>query len=327
MAGFGVGFIFFCKGSVKMSREVIFSGDSAIDDQILNNISSILGCQEGSITEIYPLKAGLTNDSWHFSTPTGEYVYRHPGIGTEQLIDREAEHVAQVLAHDLGLDGTFIHSDMATGWKISRFLSNCANLDPHDDAQVAEAMRIAHTLHASDMRLEREFDFWDESRRYEQILSADHAIEASPYQELVSEMTRLAALVQADEAPVCLTHNDFFDLNLLRDESGRVHLIDWEYAGTGDYANDFGTFVVTSKLSVEEAGRALAHYFGRDATLEEKRHNFGMVALAGWCWYLWSLVKEEEGDDVGDWLEVYLSYARDFLPLALDLYGESTGQD
>lgn len=30
--------------------------------------------------------------------------------------------------------------------------------------------------------------------------------------------------------PVCITHNDFFNLNILIDRSDRMHLIDWEYA-------------------------------------------------------------------------------------------------
>ena len=31
--------------------------------------------------------------------------------------------------------------------------------------------------------------------------------------------------------------------------------------------------------------------------------------FAGWCWYVWALVKEAEGDDVGEWLFIYYSHA------------------
>ena len=99
-------------------------------------------------------------------------------------------------------------------------------------------------------------------------------------------------------------------------------VIDWKYAGMADYASDYGTFVVTCMLDDEEAERALAHYFGRTPTPGEKRHNFAFVGLAGWCWYVWSLQKESEGDFVGEWLYTYYRYAKKYLPLTLSLYSE-----
>lgn len=303
-----------------MSEKPIFVENASENNKILDNITNTLGCKVEEITEIEPLKAGLTNDSWHFRTSEGEYVYRHPGIGTEQLINRQAEVAAQVLAHEMGIDDTFIYEDPVIGWKISRFLPNCTLLNVHDESQLKEAMQIARSLHESEMKLERTFQFWEESERYEKILLEQGEIQEPDYKKLKENVDQLISYMKDDNAPNCLTHNDFFDLNLLRDVNGKVYLIDWEYAGTGDYANDFGTFVVTSKLSDEEAQQALHFYFDREPSLEELRHNYGMVALAGWCWYLWSLVKEREGDDVGEWLEIYYSYAERYLDKALKLY-------
>ena len=147
-------------------------------------------------------------------------------------------------------------------------------------------------------------------------------IEVPGYAELREQAVRARELAESDGAPHCLTHNDFFNLNLLYDQDGVLSLIDWEYAGMADYASDFGTFVVTCMLEEDEARRALEHYFGREPTLEELRHNFAFVGLAGWCWYVWSLQKESEGDFVGEWMHVYYRYARKYLPLTLELYGE-----
>lgn len=111
----------------------------------------------------------------------------------------------------------------------------------------------------------------------------------------------------------CVTHNDFWPANILVDESDGIHLIDWEYAGMGDYANDFGSFSVSSQLDDNEADRALEFYFERKPTVEERIHNYTHVALAGWCWYNWALLKEEEGASVGGWTNVYKSYAERYL--------------
>lgn len=103
------------------------------------------------------MKQGLTNESWHFATPKGEFVYRMPGIGTEDLINRKAEVDAQRVALKLGLDGTFVFEDEHTGWKISRFITNYRELDAHNPEQVAVAMKMIHDLHQSDATLERTF--------------------------------------------------------------------------------------------------------------------------------------------------------------------------
>ncbi len=296
-----------------------------VDSEALDNITRVLGCERGDIGDFYPLKEGLTNLSCHFAVSgsgasDGEYVYRAPGAGTEQLIDRASECAAQKLARTLGLDETFLYENARAGWKLSRFIPNCTPLDPADDEQLACAMRYARALHEADAHLARSFDFYSEGERYRSLMGS-HDLSVIPgFDELRAKAHRVRTGAAADGAPVCVTHNDFFDLNFLREQDGTLHLIDWEYAGMGDYANDFGTFTVCCQLSRERAERALALYFGRTPTFAELRHNFAFVGLAGWCWYLWSLYKNSQGDNVGSWLYIYHAYARRYLDLACNWY-------
>ena len=291
-----------------------------IDVDIFDNICAVLGCEKSEIRDVYPLKQGLTNLSCHFTTDDGEYVYRHPGVGTEQMIDREAEMKALTLAKSIGIDNTFVFENPKRGWKISKFLPNCRELDPHNEDELAEAMALAHKLHSQSATLDRSFDYLEEGLSYEALLKAKGPIDVPGYDELRAQAVRARELAASDGAPTCLTHNDFFNLNLLYDEEGTLNLIDWEYAGMSDFASDYGTFVVTCMLDEAEAERALELYYGRTPTLEEKRHNYVFVGLAGWCWYIWSLQKESEGDNVGDWLYTYYRYAKKYLPLAISLY-------
>lgn len=293
-----------------------------VDSEIFDNIVAVLGCSKAEIHDVYPLKQGLTNLSCHFATNDGEYVYRHPGIGTELLINRAGEVAAQKVAKQLGIDETFIHEDPERGWKISRFIPDCRNLDPHDPAQVARAMRMARSLHESGVEVETTFDFYQEAKRYESLLLEKGPIDIPGYAEDAADADALEAFVVADGAPTCLCHNDFFMLNFLIDKADKYYLIDWEYSGMSDYANDFGTFCVCCQLSPEEVDAALEAYFGRKPTRAERAHNLAHIALAGWCWYLWSLLKEAEGDFVGEWLYIYYNYGREYLTRALALYQE-----
>ncbi|MGO3797138.1 MAG: phosphotransferase family protein, partial [Pauljensenia sp.] len=109
-------------------------------------------------------------------------------------------------------------------------------------------------------------------------------------------------------------------LNILVDEEQNLTLIDWEYAGMSDVTSDLATFTVCAQLSDEVAELALQYYYGRAATFDERRHFWAYVALAGWCWYVWALAKEAQGDDVGDWLEVYRSFAEDNVDRVLSWY-------
>lgn len=293
-----------------------------VDSEIFDNICKTLGCSKSEIHDVYPLKQGLTNLSCHFSTNDGEYVYRHPGVGTELLVNRRGEVAALKKAKELGLDDTFIYEDPARGWKISKFVRDARQPDPHDAGQMARMMQMCRRLHESGATVETEFDFYAEAKRYESLLLKKGPIEIPGYWDLAKRIDELEAHVVADAAPKCLCHNDFFFMNFLIDQSDKYYLIDWEYAGMSDYANDFGTCCVCCELTEDEVDAALDSYFGRKATEGEAAHNYAHIALAGWCWYLWSLLKEAEGDFVGEWLYIYYNYGVKYLNRALALYAK-----
>ena len=291
-----------------------------LDSEIFDNIVSVLGCEKCEIHDVYPLKQGLTNLSCHFATNDGEWVYRHPGVGTELLVNRQDELVALKTAAELGLDHTFLHEDPARGWKISKFVTNCKNLDGHDQAQLKTAMEMARKLHDCDVTLDRSFSFYEEGTAYEKKLLERGPIPINDWAKMKEQATRLNELLVKDAGKPVLCHNDFFGLNFLIGDDGFINLIDWEYAGMSDYANDFGTFSVCEQLSEDEMGLALTYYFGRTPTDAEWRHNLGQVGMAGWCWYAWSMLKEIEGGDVGEWAYTYYRYAKTYLKKALALY-------
>ena len=291
-----------------------------LDSEIFDNIVAVLGCDKSEIHDVYPLKQGLTNLSCHFATNDGEWVYRHPGVGTELLVNRGAEKAALETARALGLDSTFVFENPRRGWKVSRFVPGCRNLDAHDDAQLAVAMQMARRLHESGAKLERTFSFYQEGKGYERAVLERGRIDVTDWPEMESQATELNAMLVADGGDPVICHNDFFGLNFLVSEEGHVDLIDWEYAGMGDYANDFGTFAVCEQLSEDEMRRALTHYFGRTPTDAEWRHNLGQVGMAGWCWYAWALLKEAEGENVGEWSHIYYRYGKTYLKKALKLY-------
>ena len=169
-----------------------------VDSEVFDHISEALGCRKTEISGFYPLKQGLTNLSCHFTVDGEEYVYRHPGVGTEEIVDRHAEAAGLRLARELGLDTTFVADDDARGWKISRFVPEARNLDIANADELRQAMRMACSLHTSGRTLQRDFDYIQEALRYEQLIKRHHPIDVPDYVELRSKVMRLKVAADAD---------------------------------------------------------------------------------------------------------------------------------
>ena len=120
-----------------------------VSSEIFDNIVAVLDCKKSEIRDVWPIKQGMTNLSCHFATDDGEYVYRHPGTGSDEITNRRAEVEFQKIARKLGIDGTYVHEDPDEGWKISRYVDGAGTLDYHNWDEVGRAMTILRKLHDS----------------------------------------------------------------------------------------------------------------------------------------------------------------------------------
>ena len=296
-----------------------------VDSAILDNICRVLECSRGDVEGIVPIKEGLTNLSFRFEVRGESYVYRHPGVGTDEIINRASEAFSQVIAKKLGIDDTFIYEDPAEGWKISRFIDGCVPFDYHSEDHVRRAMELGRRLHNSGAKSEWTFDAYRDAVAIVELLGRKSYPSFPDREELGRNAGVLDAFVRADRVEPCLCHNDFYSPNfLVRGEE--MYLIDWEYSAMSDYASDLGTFICCSDYSVDEARHVIELYFGRTPTDAEMRHCLAYVALAAYYWFVWALYKESTGDPVGEWLYLWYRTAKAYSSLALKLYGAAPEQ-
>ncbi len=294
-----------------------------IDSSIMDNICAVLGCHRADICGIVPIKQGLTNLSFRFEVGGERYVYRHPGPGTDEIIDRASETKSQEIAARLGLDSTYVHEDPSSGWKISRYIDGCTTLDYSNPEHVKRAMSMARTLHESGEATGFEFDLMENAKKMIGILEASHRIDFADFPELLSVAQRLDVLAKQHGARKCLCHNDFYDPNFLVAQDGSIQLIDWEYSGMADYASDLGVFICCcADYSYEDALMVLQQYFGRPLTDEELLHCVSYVALASFYWFIWALYKEAHGSPVGEYLFLWYRFAKRYGARALEIASE-----
>ncbi|MGI6072675.1 MAG: phosphotransferase [Lachnospiraceae bacterium] len=289
--------------------------------RIFKNICRILDCEEDDICNIEVLKKGLTNLSFAFDVFGKRYVYRHPGLGTEKIINRQSEAFSEEVASRLGLDSTLIYIDKHEGWKISHYIENAGILDYHNPAQVEQAIGLMRKLHDAKVKSDFDFDFWQGTLDLIDKTKESHK-DFEDFDTLRAQIELLYEKTQKDNVPWVLCHCDCYEPNFLIDEEGNMTLIDWEYSGNDDPSSDMGTFICCSDYTYEEALWVLELYHGGKPDRKQLRHDLAYIAIASYHWYIWAIYQESLGNAVGEFLFIWYKYAKEYMKHAMDMYEE-----
>lgn len=290
---------------------------------IMGNICKTLHCKEKDIIEIAAIKDGLTNSSFRFACKGKKYVYRHPGVGTESYIHRDSEAFSMEVAHKLGLDDTFIYMEPEEGWKLSYYIEDAHTLNYHDEKEVRQAVSMIRSLHDADIKSRYDFDIWRATLDFIQRLSEKDKNSFPDFDALYQKMEELYQNTESDGIPKRLCHCDCYDPNFLVGKDGKMSLIDWEYSGNDDPANDLGTFICCSDYTYDEALGIFQLYFGRPLDKKELRHFTGYVAIASYYWFVWAIFQESVGNTVGEYLNIWYQGAKFYSQKSLELYHQN----
>ena len=316
----------------KYDKEIIREFDSLVElrecdkdyikntnSKILSNIANVLKCREDDIEQISPIKAGLTNTSFKFSVAGDQYVYRHPGKGTEDYINRNSEASSMEIAKKLGIDNTYIYMD-EKGWKISYYIDGARNLDYHNKEDVSQALRYLKLLHSSEETTEYKFDIWNQIDSFLHLLAEEQRDDFEDMNDLVSLIEKLKIELSNDQE-YCLCHCDSYDPNFLIDKQNKMYLIDWEYSGMSHPAVDLGTFIACSDYKIEEAIKIIKEYLGESYTPDKLRIYLGYTAVISFYWFLWALHQDSLGKNVGRYLYIWYKYTKIYAKESFELKG------
>lgn len=303
-------------------RECIFDVSRVEKEasEIIENICNIFNCKIDEVTEIKAIKAGLTNISFTFEISGEIYVYRHPGAGTENFVNRVSEFFSMEHASRLGLDETYVHMDSCKGWKISKFIKNAREMDYHNESEVDKALGLMKKLHSARIISDFDFDIWKKTLDFVEVLKSESAYEAEGEggDELFSLMEEVHKKVTSDNySQKCLCHCDCYSPNFLLNDKDEIFLIDWEYSGNDDPASDLGTFICCSDYGYKESVDVIKKYLGYEPVEEELTHYFGYIAEASYYWYVWAVFQRTKNNDVGEWEQLWLKNTRFFALLTL----------
>lgn len=264
---------------------------------IKEKISSLLS-QEEEVLSVEQL-GGMTNQNYLVKTTNKQYIVKFFGKGTEKLINRQDEKYNLELLKDLDLDVKNYLFDIEAGIKVNEYIESAITLDSTSiKIKFDKIAPILQTIHASGKELRGEFAPFEEIKKYESLIE-----EKIPYanyeavrEEVFSLEKRLADL--GVDRKSC--HIDLVPENFIESPQGRLYLIDWEYSSMNDPMWDLAALFLESEFTRQEEEDFLSHYESEQTLVSREKIAIYKI-LQDTIWSLWTVYKEEQGADFGDY--------------------------
>ena len=264
---------------------------------IKEKISSLLS-QEEEVRSVEQL-GGMTNQNYLVKTTNKQYIVKFFGKGTEKLINRQDEKYNLELLKDLDLDVKNYLFDIEAGIKVNEYIESAITLDSTSiKTKFDKIAPILQTIHASGKELRGEFAPFEEIKKYESLIE-----EKIPYanyeavrEEVFSLEKRLADL--GVDRKSC--HIDLVPENFIESPQGRLYLIDWEYSSMNDPMWDLAALFLESEFTRQEEEAFLSHYESEQTPVSREKIAIYKI-LQDAIWSLWTVYKEEQGADFGDY--------------------------
>ena len=264
---------------------------------IKEKISSLLS-QEEEVLSVEQL-GGMTNQNYLVKTTNKQYIVKFFGKGTEKLINRQDEKYNLELLKDLDLDVKNYLFDIEAGIKVNEYIESAITLDSTSiKTKFDKIAPILQTIHASGKELRGEFAPFEEIKKYESLIE-----EKIPYanyeavrEEVFSLEKRLADL--GVDRKSC--HIDLVPENFIESPQGRLYLIDWEYSSMNDPMWDLAALFLESEFTRQEEEAFLSHYESEQTSVSREKIAIYKI-LQDTIWSLWTVYKEEQGADFGDY--------------------------
>lgn len=264
---------------------------------IKEKISSLLS-QEEEVLSVEQL-GGMTNQNYLAKTTNKQYIVKFFGKGTEKLINRQDEKYNLELLKDLDLDVKNYLFDIEAGIKVNEYIESAITLDSTSiKTKFDKIAPILQTIHASGKELRGEFAPFEEIKKYESLIE-----EKIPYanyeavrEEVFSLEKRLADL--GVDRKSC--HIDLVPENFIESPQGRLYLIDWEYSSMNDPMWDLAALFLESEFTPQEEEAFLSHYESDQTPVSREKIAIYKI-LQDTIWSLWTVYKEEQGADFGDY--------------------------
>ena len=264
---------------------------------VKEKIASLLSGDE-EIQSVEQL-GGMTNQNYLVKTSSNQYIVKFFGKGTDKLIDRKNEKFNIELLKDLKLDVENYLFDIEAGIKVNQYIENAETLDSATIKTKFEKIApILQTIHSSGKELKGEFAPFEEIKKYESLIQGE--ISYPNYEAVRKSVLSLKNELEKIGIEKKSCHIDLVPENFIEGPDGHLYLIDWEYSSMNDPMWDLAALFLESEFTPEEEADFLAYYEGDKTPVSREKIRIYKI-LQDIIWSLWTIYKEENGADFGDY--------------------------
>ena len=264
---------------------------------VKEKIASLLSGDE-EIQSVEQL-GGMTNQNYLVQTSSNRYIVKFFGKGTEKLIDRQNEKFNLELLKDLKLDVENYLFDIEAGIKVNQYIENADTLNSTTIKTKFEKIApILQTIHASGKELKGEFAPFEEIKKYESLIQGE--ISYPNYDEVRKNVFALENELATIGVDRKSCHIDLVPENFIEAPDGHLYLIDWEYSSINDPMWDLAALFLESEFTPDEEDSFLSYYESEQTPVSREKIRIYKI-LQDIIWSLWTIYKEENGADFGDY--------------------------
>ena len=268
-----------------------------MEKMIKEKISSLLS-EEEEVLSVEQL-GGMTNQNYLVKTTNKQYIVKFFGKGTEKLINRQDEKYNLELLKDLDLDVKNYLFDIEAGIKVNEYIESAITLDSTSiKTKFDKIAPILQTIHASGKELRGEFAPFEEIKKYESLI--EEKIPYANYEAVRKEVFSLEKRLVDLGVDRKSCHIDLVPENFIESPQGRLYLIDWEYSSMNDPMWDLAALFLESEFTSQEEEAFLSHYESEQTPVSREKIAIYKI-LQDTIWSLWTVYKEEQGADFGDY--------------------------
>ena len=268
-----------------------------MEKNIKEKLTSLLSTDE-DILSVEQL-GGMTNQNYLVKTSSNQYIVKFFGKGTDKLINRQNEKFNLELLKDLKLDVENYLFDIEAGIKVNQYIENAETLDSTTIKTKFEKIApILQTIHASGKELKGEFAPFEEIKKYESLIQGE--ISYPNYEVVRKSVFSLKDQLEEIGMDKKSCHIDLVPENFIEGSDGHLYLIDWEYSSMNDPMWDLAALFLESEFTSAEEEEFLSLYESDKTPVSREKIRIYKI-LQDIIWSLWTIYKEENGADFGDY--------------------------
>lgn len=294
-----------------------------------NNAKSILvkelGIKEEDIT-LLKIGGGMTNSNFFVVISGTKYMLRLPGACTEEMINRRNEKYNAKIGEELGLNPPIFYFNEDTGVKLVEYIKGAETLNGRTarlEVNMKETASILKRLHESNVELQSEFQVFHEYQKYIQLIEQAGGNYYEGFRETEKAFLRLEKELEKVGVERKPCHNDTVAENFVKDEWGRMYLIDWEYSGENDPMWDVAAHLLECEFKPVEEELFLRYYFEENEITPQNKQKILIYKICqDMLWSAWTIAKEAKGEEFGSYGEDRYKRAKEFIREYEENYGK-----